>query len=125
VNKIVPYLGWALRVLNYFPELAFFKIPLLPHLYEIEYVTGMKMNIGKFKRIGERSYNIERAVNAKFGVSADMDKLPKRLVEDLQDPDRPNSRVPLEKLKKIYYRARGWNKNGLPSKLKLRLLGIK
>lgn len=125
VNKIVPYLGWAIRFLNYFPEIAFFKIPLLPHLYEIEYVTGMKMSLGKFKRIGERSYNVERAVNAKFGVSAEMDKLPKRLVEDLQDPARPNSRVPLEKLKKIYYHARGWNKNGLPGKFKLRLLGIK
>ena len=85
----------------------------------------MKMNIGKFIRCGERSYNVERAVNARFGVSAENDKLPKRLTDVAQDPKKPNTRVPLEQMKKTYYRARGWGKNGLPSEKKLRRLGIR
>ena len=52
------------------------------------------------------------------------DKLPKRLTDVLQDPGDPKSRVPLEQMKRIYYRARGWGENGLPDEAKLRKLGI-
>ncbi len=124
VNAAVPFVGPVVRILNRFPEIACFKLPLLPYPYELEYTTGMKMNIGKFIRCGERSYNVERAVNARFGVSAANDKLPKRLTDIPQDPKNPRTRVPLEQMKKTYYRARGWEKNGLPSEKKLRSLGI-
>ena len=124
VNAVFPYLGLAVRILNKFPEIANFNLPLLPYPLELSYVTGMKMNIGKFIRAGERSYNVERAVNARFGVSSENDKLPKRLTDDPQDPNDPKTKVPLEKMKKTYYQARGWQKNGLPSEKKLRKLGI-
>lgn len=124
VNAALPCLGPAVRVLNKLPEIACFKLPLLPYPYELEYATGMKMNIGKFVRCGERSYNVERAVNARFGVSAESDTLPGRLTDTPQDPARPNTKVPLERMKKSYYRARGWGGNGLPSAKKLRRLGI-
>ena len=78
VNAVIPFLGPAVRVLNKLPEIASFNLPLLPYPCELSYTTGMKMNIGKFIRCGERSYNVERAVNARFGVSAENDKLPKR-----------------------------------------------
>ena len=124
VNAVFPYLGLAVRILNKFPEIANFNLPLLPYPLELSYVTGMKMNIGKFIRAGERSYNVERAVNARFGVSSENDKLPKRLTDVPQDPNDPKTKVPLEKMKKTYYQARGWQKNGLPSEKKLRKLGI-
>ena len=124
VNAIVPYLGPAVRVLNKLPEIACFNLPLLPYPLELRYAVGMKMNIGKFIRCGERSYNVERAVNARFGVSAENDTLPKRLTDVPQDPARPETRVPLERMKKSYYRARGWESNGLPPAKKLRRLGI-
>ena len=82
------------------------------------------MSFGKYVRTGERGYNLERMLNAKFGVDASKDALPKRLIAELQDPNDPNSKVPLEKMKKIYYRARGWNKNGIPTKWTLRLLKL-
>ena len=125
VNAVIPFLGPAVRVLNKVPEIAFFQLPLLPYTYELRYATGMKMNIGRFIRCGERSYNVERAVNARFGVSAENDKLPKRLTDVPQIPGRPDTKVPLEQMKKTYYRARGWEKNGLPSEKKLRRLGIR
>ena len=124
VNAAVPFVGPAVRVLNRFPEIACFNLPLLPYPTELQCAVGLKMNIGKFIRCGERSYNVERAVNARFGVSAENDKLPKRLTDVPQIPGKPNTRVPLEQMKKTYYRARGWEKNGLPSEKKLRRLGI-
>ena len=36
-----------------------------------------------------------------------------------------HTRVPLEKMKKIYYAARGWDKNGIPTEKTLRRLKIK
>lgn len=124
VNKVIPFVGWAVRLINKFPEMACFHLGLLPHTKELKYATGMNLTLGKFIRAGERSYNVERAVNARFGVSADMDKLPKRLTDVPQDPNDPKTKVPLETMKKTYYNARGWDKNGLPSEKKLRRMKI-
>ena len=125
INAVVPFTGPAVRIYNKIPEIACFNIPLIPYPTELRYTTGMKLSLGEFIRIGERSYNVERAVNARFGVSAANDKLPKRLTDTLQDPGNPKTRVPLEQMKRTYYRARGWGKNGLPGEKKLRRLGIR
>ncbi|MBR5491213.1 MAG: aldehyde ferredoxin oxidoreductase family protein [Oscillospiraceae bacterium] len=124
VNFLVPYLGWALRFLNKFPTVAALHLPVFHHTKMIKYALGMPMTFGKYMRCGERGYNLERKVNAKFGVSAFDDTLPKRLTDVPQNPDDPTTKVPLEKLKKTYYRARGWNQNGLPTKATLRKLKI-
>lgn len=124
VNKVIPFLGPVVRILNKFPGIASFHLFLVPHTKAIEYATGMKCNLARFIRAGERSYNVERAVNAKFGVSAAMDTLPKRLTNVPQDPKDPSTKVPLEVMKKVYYEARGWDKNGLPTEEKLRKMKI-
>ena len=124
VNKVIPFLGPVVRILNKFPGIASFHLFLLPHTKAIEYATGMKCNLARFIRAGERSYNVERAVNTKFGVSAAMDTLPKRLTNVPQDPKDPSTKVPLEVMKKVYYEARGWDKNGLPTEEKLRKMKI-
>ena len=115
VNSVVPHVGWAVRVLNKVPEIACFHLGLIPHSKELALVTGIPMTLGIYLRNGERSYNLERALNAKFGVSAENDKLPKELREG----------IPIDKMKKTYYKARGWGSNGLPSDKKLKSLGIK
>lgn len=125
VNKVIPFVGPVVRVLNKFPEMAQFHLPLLPHTKATELATGMKYNLAAFIRAGERSYNVERAVNAKFGVNAAMDTLPKRLTDVPQDPNDPSTKVPLGVMKKVYYEARGWGENGLPSDAKLKKLKIK
>ena len=124
VNKVIPFVGPVVRVLNKFPEMAQFHLPLLPHTKATELATGMKYNLAAFIRAGERSYNVERAVNAKFGVNAAMDTLPKRLTDVPQDSNDPSTKVPLEVMKKVYYEARGWDENGLPSDAKLKKLKI-
>ncbi|MBE6018331.1 MAG: hypothetical protein E7233_12135 [Lachnospiraceae bacterium] len=41
-----------------------------------------------------------------------------------QDPDNPKTKVPIEKLRKDYYRARGW-KDGIPTYRTLKKFGVK
>ena len=113
IEKMIPHLGGAVRMINKCPEIACFHLWLIPHTKEFQLVTGSHITLGQFIRCGERSYNVERAVNARFGVSAKDDKLPKEL-----------SMVPLDKMKPVYYKARGWGKDGLPSQKKLKRLGI-
>ena len=86
---------------------------------------GMKMDFGRYMEIGERGYNLERMINNRFGITAENDKLPKRLTDVPQDPKRPDTKVPLETMKKTYYQARGWDANGVPTEKTLRRLKIK
>lgn len=123
-NAAIPYIGGAVRVINKFPDALCFHLPVFHHTREIEYAVGMPMYFGKYMRTGERGYNLERCVNARFGVSEKDDALPKRLTDVPQDPGDPKTIVPLSKMKPVYYHARGWNKQGLPTKMTLRRLEI-
>lgn len=123
-NFAVPHIGWALRIMNKYPRLLVIHLPVFHHTKIFGYALGMKMNFGKYKQIGERGYTMERHINTKFGISAENDKLPKRLTDVPQDPKDPTSKVPLETMKKTYYKARGWDKKGIPTKKTLGKLKI-
>ena len=79
--------------------------------------------MGRMLTWGAYGYNTERISNIILGQKADADKLPARLTDELQDPNNPKTKVPLEKMKKVYYRARGWKK-GIPTYHRLHSLGI-
>lgn len=124
VNAAIPHIGWALRFINKFPLTLHLQLPVFQQSRFFELATGMSMKFGKYIRCGERGYNLERYVNTRFGVSAKDDALPKRLTDTLQDPNDPTSKVPLEKMKKTYYKARGWDRHGIPTERTLRKLKI-
>ena len=124
VNKVFPHIGGVLRAINKFPLVAQMHLPVLPHTHAFELVTGMKMTMGDFIRSGERGYTLERHISTRFGVSGADDTLPKRLTSVPQDPKEPATRVPLEKLKRAYYDARGWDEQGRPKVSTLKKLKI-
>ena len=123
-NKLLPHLGWAIRLMNKFPRVLAFHLPVFHHTKMMQKAVGMPMTFGKYLQTGERGFNLERAVNVRFGVSAAKDSLPKRLTDVPQDPNDPRTRVPLEQMKKIYYQARGWDKRGIPTCRTLKKLKI-
>ena len=125
VNAAVSHVGWAVRLINKAPRIAALHLPVFHHTKMIQLAVGMKMDFGKYIQIGERGYTLERHINCKFGVSAANDKLPKRLTNVPQDSQNPKTKVPLETMKKTYYQARGWDKNGIPTEKTLRRLKIK
>lgn len=123
-NKLLPHLGWAIRLMNKLPRVLAFHLPVFHHTKMMQKAVGMPMTFGKYLQTGERGFNLERAVNVRFGVSAAKDSLPKRLTDVPQDPNDPRTRVPLEQMKKIYYQARGWDKSGIPTCRTLKKLKI-
>ena len=125
VNKVATHIGGAVRLINKCPRVAALHLPVFHHTKMIKLATGMYMDFGKYIQIGERGYTMERYINCKFGISEANDKLPKRLTDVPQDPDNPKTKIPLETMKKTYYAARGWDKNGIPTEATLRRLKIK
>lgn len=74
--------------------------------------TGKYFTMGKFIELGQRSFNIDHLFNIREGFSARDDTLPRRLTDELQRAEEPDSRVPLEKMKPRYYWLRGWKRDG-------------
>jgi len=87
--------------------------------------TGWKVSTDDIMKIGERIYNLERAFNIREGFKGrEEDTLPKRLLEEPM-PEGPVKGyvVKLNEMLEEYYRLRNW-KDGVPSKDKLRELGL-
>ncbi len=125
VNGVLPYLGGGSNLLNMLPgKFSPIHLPGLPHTQALTAVTGMKVNVGVLKDIGERGFNIERMFNVKMGITAADDTLPKRLTDDPQIAGNPQSRVRLSEMKPAYYRIRGWTKDGKPGEKRKKRLGI-
>ena len=119
-----PYLGPVINILSHFPQLPAINIPLLPESYAIKYATGIPSTMGRMLTWGAYGYNAERMANVILGQKADADQLPARLTDEPQDPRDPRTKVPLNKMKRVYNRARGW-KNGIPTWTRLKTLGVK
>ena len=79
--------------------------------------------------IADRVYNLERAYNARLGITRKDDTLPRRLLEEpLSDENSPAKGlvVNLKLMLDEYYEARGWDRaTGYPTRAKLESLDLK
>jgi len=97
-----------------------------PEILEyLKAATGVKMTLEELMKAGERIWNLERLFNLKAGISGKEDRLPDRLLKEPM-PSGPAKGlvVKLEKMLPEYYELRGWDKEGVPTKEKLRELGL-
>jgi aldehyde:ferredoxin oxidoreductase len=74
---------------------------------------------------GERIFNLERLINARFGISAQDDILADRFVKDAH-PDGSSAGVlpDMTLIMRDYYATRGWDARGQPTTEKLRQLSL-
>lgn len=123
--KLVPVLGPVLRLLNKAPGMLCFNLPVIFNQSKaLKYATGMPMTFGKYFKAGKRSYTLERHINTRFGISRKDDSLPARLTDVPQIEGDQSTKVPLEKMKSVYYRARGWTQDAIPTPRTLKKLGL-
>jgi aldehyde:ferredoxin oxidoreductase len=87
--------------------------------------TGFNFTPDELLTTGERIWNIERLFNIKAGFTSKEDTLPPRLLKEPM-PEGPAKGlvVMLDKMLPNYYKARGWDANGVPTKERLKKLGI-
>ena len=114
-----------LRLLNKFPRVVCFNLPVIFNQSKaLHLVTGMPVAFGSFFKMGKRGYTLERHINSRFGISRKDDSLPARLTDVPQVEGDDSTRVPLERMKNVYYHARGWSDDGVPTPKTLRKLNL-
>jgi len=87
--------------------------------------TGIKMNLDELMKAGERIWNLERLFNLKAGLTGKDDRLPDRLLkEPISSGPAKGKVVELDKMLPEYYQLRGWDKEGVPTKERLRELEL-
>ncbi len=91
----------------------------------IDAACGYDWTIDEMMKVGERGWNIKRAINNRLGLTAANDKLPKALLEPLSTGGTEGYVPDIQGMLYAYYEARGWDeKTGYPTKEKLLLLGL-
>ncbi|MGB3904884.1 MAG: aldehyde ferredoxin oxidoreductase C-terminal domain-containing protein, partial [Anaerolineae bacterium] len=88
-------------------------------------VTGEPLDGRQLLRMGERIWNLERLFNLREGFAKEDDRLPPRFSQEtLPRGHSKNQVVDLQPLLEEYYRLRGWDKEGVPTKERLGELGL-
>jgi aldehyde:ferredoxin oxidoreductase len=97
-----------------------------PEILEyLKAATGVEMSLDELMKAGERIWNLEKVFNLKAGITGKDDRLPDRLVkEPMPSGPAKGKVVELDKMLPEYYQLRGWDKEGVPTKEKLKELGL-
>ncbi len=87
--------------------------------------TGEDYTLEELRQIGERAWNLKRAINHRLGYQGEQDRLPPALLSPLSDGGSAGYVPPFEAMLSAYYRARGWDEaTGRPSRARLATLGL-
>jgi len=90
-------------------------------------ITGIKFAAADLRKAGERIITLERAFNAKCGLSRKDDTFPDRFFQERipSSPLKVLNREAFEKMKNEYFKVRGWDiSTGNPKREKLKELGL-
>jgi aldehyde:ferredoxin oxidoreductase len=87
-------------------------------------LTGINFPTGELIQAGERIWNMERLYNLREGFTRADDTLPPRLLEEPAGGASEGWVSHLEPMLVEYYRARGWDENGVPKPAKLEELRL-
>jgi aldehyde:ferredoxin oxidoreductase len=91
----------------------------------LNYCTGWKMTPDELMQIGERIFTAKRLINLGRGLTRKDDSLPQRLLSIPQRDDiGPVDPQGMERMLTEYYRLRGWDANGAPTKARLKALHL-
>jgi aldehyde:ferredoxin oxidoreductase len=91
----------------------------------LNYCTGWKVTPEELMRTGERIFNTKRLINVGRGLTRKDDYLPKRLLTVPQRDDiGPVDPEGMERMLTEYYRLRGWDAKGAPTKARLKALHL-
>jgi len=90
----------------------------------LEAVTGEPWTAERVAQTGERITNLQRVFSLKCGITGSDDKLPKRLLEGPDEGTHAGKVPDMAVLLADYYRERGWDAKGRPTRAKLEELGL-
>jgi aldehyde:ferredoxin oxidoreductase len=86
--------------------------------------VGFNYTYADMVKVGERINNLERLFNLREGYTRKDDDLPVRFLEPLPTGQSKGQTFDINKTLDSYYKLRGWNEQGIPTKQKLKELSI-
>jgi aldehyde:ferredoxin oxidoreductase len=103
------------------------ELPDMAKLYTL--VTGYEITPEDLKKAGERIQNVARLFNIREGLGRKDDNLPYKVMHEPIPDEGPSkgafvTQAELDLLLDDYYESRGWTKEGIPTKEKLKELGM-
>ncbi len=90
----------------------------------LTYITGETLSGGHLQEIGGRIFNLERMYNLREGFTGKDDTLPPRLLNEPTFPGKTSGH-PLGELLPRYYKLRGWDADGVPTRRTLDRLQVR
>jgi aldehyde:ferredoxin oxidoreductase len=91
------------------------------------YGIGWETSLAELMQVGERRINMMKIFNYREGFRRDDDKLPKRFFKTLLDGPgagtQLNEKIFMEAID-LYYAFAGWNKAGMPTPQRLKMLSL-
>ncbi|MBN1303085.1 MAG: aldehyde ferredoxin oxidoreductase family protein [Anaerolineales bacterium] len=91
----------------------------------INAAMGLQNSLEDYLRVGERAWNLKRAINNRLGLSRENDRLPKAFLKPFQDGNAAGYVPPFQEMLSVYYEARAWDPvTGRPTRKKLIELGL-
>ncbi len=85
---------------------------------------GLNMDLDGLMLAGERAWNLKRRINLNLGLLGADDRLPDPMLKALPDGGAEGYTIPFDEMLSAYYKARGWDKNGIPTQEKLGELNL-
>jgi len=95
-----------------------------PLLNCLNLITGWHMSKNDFLKAGERIFNLKRLYDVREGISRKDDTLPARLLMHPRGGGSGDNLPRLNEMLKDYYRLRGWDEFGIPTKEKMKELDL-
>lgn len=80
----------------------------------IRFTTGLELGKDSLRRVAAAVADVVRSFNVREGLIPEDDRLPVRMHRELLKTGHTIREDELEYMVKDYYRARGWDENGLP-----------
>jgi aldehyde:ferredoxin oxidoreductase len=92
----------------------------------MNYATGAGYTPETLLEAGERIFNLERLFLLKAGLTGADDTLPRRMLEEPMPAGPAQGHVAeLDRMLPDFYRLRGWDEKGVPTRERLAALGLK
>lgn len=123
-HNVVRHQDWR-TLFNSLVICLFGNVPPQDLVAIVNKAIGSNWTLEDLMMIGERGWTLKRIINNRLGVTRENDRLPKTLLEPLEDGGAAGYKIDLEPMLKEYYTIRGWDwQTGMPSREKLISLGL-
>ena len=108
-----------------FTAFAFATAKVSEYTTILRAVTGIPYSDDDLLKAGERIWNLERLFNLKAGLTKKDDTLPPRILKEPPSSGASKGEVcDLDQMIPEYYKLRGWDEEGRPTREKLEELGL-